>query len=64
MCRRRVHRIDDQAADSPGEFEMPIGEHKVVSIDYGLTDDEGNVLDSSDGREPVTYLHGDCCRGQ
>lgn len=43
---------------------MPIGEHKVVSIDYGLTDDEGNVLDSSDGREPVTYLHGDCCRGQ
>lgn len=31
---------------------------KVVSIHYTLTDDLGMVLDSSQGREPFTYLHG------
>lgn len=30
----------------------------VVSIDYKLTDPEGQVLDSSEGREPLAYLHG------
>src|SRR5688500_3276594 len=31
---------------------------KVVSIHYTLTDDAGTVLDSSDGRAPLDYLHG------
>jgi len=35
-----------------------IAENKVVSIDYKLQDDEGRVLDSSEGREPLQYLHG------
>lgn len=30
----------------------------VVSIDYTLTDDEGQVIDTSEGREPLAYLHG------
>jgi FKBP-type peptidyl-prolyl cis-trans isomerase SlyD len=37
---------------------MKIGSNAVVSIDYTLTDDSGEVLDSSDGGEPLTYLHG------
>ena len=31
---------------------------KVVSMHYTLKDDEGNVIDSSDGQDPLTYLHG------
>ena len=37
---------------------MQIGENTVASIDYTLTDEAGQVLDSSQGREPLTYLHG------
>ena len=31
---------------------------KVVSIDYTLKDDNGKVLDTSEGRGPLAYLHG------
>ncbi len=37
---------------------MNIEKDKVVSIDYTLTNDHGEVLDSSSGREPLAYLHG------
>jgi FKBP-type peptidyl-prolyl cis-trans isomerase SlyD len=37
---------------------MQIATHKVVSIHYTLTSDEGDILDSSEGQEPLTYLHG------
>lgn len=37
---------------------MNITKDKVVSIDYTLTNDHGEVLDSSSGREPLAYLHG------
>lgn len=37
---------------------MVIGDQCVVSFDYTLTDTDGNVIDSSDGREPLSYLHG------
>ena len=30
----------------------------VVSIDYTLKDNDGEVIDTSDGREPLSYLHG------
>ncbi|PKL95864.1 MAG: peptidylprolyl isomerase [Gammaproteobacteria bacterium HGW-Gammaproteobacteria-8] len=30
----------------------------VVTIDYTLTDNDGEVIDSSEGREPLAYLHG------
>lgn len=35
-----------------------IGDNLVVSMHYKLTDDAGTVLDSSDGGDPLTYLHG------
>lgn len=37
---------------------MQIAKNKVVAIDYVLKDDKGQVLDSSEGREPLSYLHG------
>ena len=33
-------------------------EGKVVTIHYTLTDDDGEVIDSSSGGEPLEYLHG------
>ncbi len=37
---------------------MIIEKDRVVSIEYSLTDDEGTLVDSSDGSEPLVYLHG------
>jgi FKBP-type peptidyl-prolyl cis-trans isomerase SlyD len=37
---------------------MVISKNKVASIHYTLRDDEGTIIDSSDGREPLLYLHG------
>lgn len=37
---------------------MQISGNKVVSIDYTLTDDQGTVIDSSEGRGPLAYLQG------
>ena len=39
-------------------MSLLIGENLAVSMHYKLTDDEGNVLDSSEGAEPLSYLHG------
>ncbi len=35
-----------------------VGDNMVVSIHYTLKDEEGAVIDSSDGAEPLKYLHG------
>lgn len=37
---------------------LMIGKNSVVAINYTLTNDAGEVMDSSEGREPLTYLHG------
>ncbi len=37
---------------------MQIAKDKVVAIDYTLKDDDGSVLDTSEGKEPLAYLHG------
>ena len=37
---------------------MQISKHKAVAIDYTLTNDAGDVIDSSQGGEPLTYVHG------
>ncbi|MET0330047.1 MAG: peptidylprolyl isomerase [Dyella sp.] len=37
---------------------MQIAERTVAAFHYTLTDDQGQVIDSSEGREPLTYLHG------
>jgi FKBP-type peptidyl-prolyl cis-trans isomerase SlyD len=38
---------------------MHITKHKVAAIHYTLRDDAGTVIDSSEGREPLYYLHGE-----
>jgi FKBP-type peptidyl-prolyl cis-trans isomerase SlyD len=37
---------------------MNIEKNVVVAIDYTLTDNDGVVIDTSTGREPLKYLHG------
>lgn len=37
---------------------MKIARHSVVTIDYTLTSPDGEVLDTSKGGEPLSYLHG------
>jgi len=43
---------------SRGLYPMQIAKDTVVAIDYTLKDDEGAVLDTSEGKEPLSYLHG------
>ncbi len=38
---------------------MQVKKHKVVSIDYSLTDDNGEVIDSSQAAGPLYYLRGE-----
>jgi len=37
---------------------MEVGKDKVVSIDYTLKDDQGEVLDSSQDRDPLSFIFG------
>ncbi|MES2884383.1 MAG: peptidylprolyl isomerase [Pseudomonadota bacterium] len=37
---------------------MQIGPRTVAQFHYTLTDDAGQVIDSSRGAQPLTYLHG------
>ncbi len=39
-------------------MSLLIGNNLVVSIHYKLTDENEKVLDSSEGAEPLAYLHG------
>lgn len=38
---------------------MKIAKNTVASFHYTLTNDAGEVIDSSDGREPLAYIHGE-----
>ena len=37
---------------------MIIEQNKVVSMHYKLSDKDGNVIDHSEGREPLAYIQG------
>lgn len=37
---------------------MQIEKHKVATIEYTLTNNDGETLDTSDGREPLAYIQG------
>ncbi len=37
---------------------LMIGQNSVVSMHYTLKNDAGDVLDSSEGKDPLVYLHG------
>tara|TARA_R110002072_G_scaffold301164_1_gene480190 strand:+ start:50475 stop:50960 length:486 start_codon:yes stop_codon:yes gene_type:complete len=39
-------------------MSLLIGKNAVVGINYTLTNDAGEVMDTSEGREPLVYLHG------
>ena len=37
---------------------MNIGKHTVASFNFTLKNDSGEVIDTSEGQAPMTYLHG------
>ena len=37
---------------------MQVAKHKVISIDYTVSDPQGTELDTSKGRGPFAYIHG------
>ncbi|OOC09379.1 MULTISPECIES: FKBP-type peptidyl-prolyl cis-trans isomerase [Thioalkalivibrio] len=37
---------------------MQVAQNSVVSIHYKLTNNDGETIDSSEGREPLAYMHG------
>jgi FKBP-type peptidyl-prolyl cis-trans isomerase SlyD len=37
---------------------MRVSQNKVITIDYTLKNAQGEVLDTSEGQEPLVYLHG------
>ncbi len=37
---------------------MQISDNKVASINYNLKNSAGEIIDSSEGAEPLVYLHG------
>ncbi|MBZ4202514.1 MAG: peptidylprolyl isomerase [Methylovulum sp.] len=37
---------------------MQVADNIAVTIHFTLTDDDGEIIDSSIGEEPMTYLHG------
>jgi FKBP-type peptidyl-prolyl cis-trans isomerase SlyD len=37
---------------------MQVGNNRVVAIDYTLKDDDGKIIDTSQGREPLSYIQG------
>ena len=37
---------------------MAIAQHKVVTMEYTLSDDKGNTIDSTDGRDALSYIQG------
>ena len=37
---------------------MQITKNTVARFEYTLTDDKGTVIDSSEGQEPLAYVHG------
>ena len=39
-------------------MSLLIGDKLIVTIHYKLTDNSGEVIDSSEGAEPLAYLHG------
>ncbi len=37
---------------------MQVADNTVVSFDYVLTSEDGNVIDSNEGAGPLAYIHG------
>ncbi len=39
-------------------MSLPVGKGRVVKFEYVLALESGDVVDSSEGQEPLAYLHG------
>ena len=55
--------LSGPAADSRSQADhsqarIQVQDGSIVSIEYTLTDDDGKVIDTNAGKEPLTYIHG------
>jgi len=54
-CARSAEKVVGKAkTDTP-----VIQDGATVKMEYTLTDDKGKLLDTSKGKEPLTYIHGE-----
>ncbi len=52
------HPLGDEESTAPRAQRHPVERGTVVTLDYTITDDEDQVLDSTEGRGLFSYLHG------
>ena len=52
------HGHHEPVVREPIEGKADIQKDRAVTIEYKLTDTEGNLIDSSETSAPLTYLHG------
>jgi len=53
-CGQHHEPVERQAVEGKADVQAD----RAVTIDYKLTDTEGNLIDSSETSAPLTYLHG------
>lgn len=59
FCRRSTDSpVTDASASPICRVVMQIAKNAVAALQYTLTDEAGTVLDTSEGRGPLYYLHG------
>lgn len=58
LSRKRKNSLKGGTKRGIVSGAMKIAKNTVVAFDYTLTNKDGEVLDTSDGRVPLEYLHG------
>jgi len=53
-----LHELVLPCALIPKNYKMKVEKDKVASIHYTLKSDKDEVLDSSEGKSPLSYIHG------
>lgn len=58
MKRKGLFSRQESPAEKPTTPKLKVANDCVVSIDYTIADDEGNILDTTQGRSEFSYLQG------
>lgn len=56
--RKGLFSRPEPEAEKPATPKLKVTDDCVVSIDYTIADDEGEVLDTTQGRSEYSYIHG------
>ena len=58
MKRKGLFSRSEPTPEQPATPKPKVAKDCVVSIDYTIADDEGNILDTTQGRSDYSYIHG------